>query len=162
MKNIEPRFAPALCETGAMAKAANIRVEQAQWPQDQERLRGIRAAVFVEELGIPAHLEWDGRDEEALHLLAWSADGAAAGTARLLPDGRIGRMAVLPAYRGNGIGTALLQALLELARSQGLRELRLHAQVPAIPFYSRFGFEAEGTVFEEAGIAHQSMRLTVQ
>lgn len=145
-----------------MTESPKFHVQQADWHRDEQRLRCIRHAVFVEELGIPEHLEWDGQDAGAAHLIARAEDGTVAGTVRLLPDGRIGRMAVLRAWRGQGIGTALLQALLELARREGFTELRLHAQVPAIAFYRRFGFRPDGPVFEAAGIAHQTMRLAVQ
>lgn len=145
-----------------MTGSPEFHVKRADWHRDQALLRAMRCAVFVEELGIPEQLEWDGRDAAATHLIAWTEDGTAAGTVRLLPDGRIGRMAVVRAWRGRGIGTVLLQTLLELARREGFAELHLHAQVPAIAFYRRFGFRADGPVFEEAGIAHQAMRLAVQ
>jgi predicted GNAT family N-acyltransferase len=118
--------------------------------------------VFVEEQGVPEALEWDGRDDTSLHLIAEDASGQAIGTARLLPDGRIGRMAVLPSSRGAGVGGAMLQALLAEARQRGLREVHLHAQSSAVSFYQYHGFQADGAVFEEAGIPHQAMRLAVQ
>ena len=137
-------------------------VRQASWPQDETALRSVRARVFVTEQGVPEHLEWDGKDAQAVHLIAATADGVAIGTARLLPGGRIGRMAVLPDYRGQGVGSALLKHALVIARQQGLRTLTLSAQIQVVPFYQRFGFETVGDCFEEAGITHQAMRLTVQ
>ncbi len=145
-----------------MATPPEFGTRLADWQQDRERLRAVRARVFVRELGIPEQLEWDGRDAGSLHLIAESRDGTAIGTVRLLPDGKIGRMAVLPAWRNKGVGTALLEALLELAGRRGFEQLYLHAQVTAIPFYRRFGFHTEGGTFEEAGITHRTMRLTVQ
>ena len=85
-------------------------------------------------------------------------DGRAVATGRLLPDGHIGRMAVLKASRGQGIGKALLRALVEAARRRGDREVALSAQVHAVGFYRAEGFQSEGPVYEEAGIAHQAMR----
>jgi predicted GNAT family N-acyltransferase len=84
------------------------------------------------------------------------------GTARLFDDGRLGRMAVLPAYRGLGIGSALMQEALSLASEHGVARVFLHAQVGVMSFYRRFGFEPIGDVFEEAGIRHQTMQLAVQ
>jgi predicted GNAT family N-acyltransferase len=86
-------------------------------------------------------------------------DARAIGTGRLLPDGHIGRMAVLKAWRGQGAGRALLRALVEEARRRGDREVVLSAQIHALGFYRAAGFAPEGPVYEEAGIPHQSMRL---
>jgi predicted GNAT family N-acyltransferase len=145
-----------------MGPHALVRIRQASWPQDETALRHVRARVFVAEQGVPEHLEWDGKDPEAVHLIAETAGGVAIGTARLLPGGRLGRMAVLPDYRGQGVGSALLRDALVLARQRGLDALSLHAQLQVVAFYQRFGFETVGDCFEEAGIPHQAMRLTVQ
>jgi predicted GNAT family N-acyltransferase len=80
----------------------------------------------------------------------------AIGTGRLLPDGHIGRMAVLADWRGKGVGRALLERLLEEARLQSCA-LALHAQTHASGFYRRFGFVEEGPEFMEAGIPHRTM-----
>lgn len=122
-------------------------------------LRTVREQVFVQEQGVPLSLEWDEHDPTCHHVLARDAQGRPIGTGRLTPDRRIGRMAVLEAWRGHGVGEALLQALLERARALGWAEVSLHAQASAIGFYARAGFLPEGERFEEAGIEHQSMRL---
>ena len=84
-------------------------VRQVEWAQAQDTLRAIRDQVFIQEQGVPAELEWDGHDEGCLHLLATDAEGRPIGTVRMLPDGHIGRMAVLsPWRRRHGVGTALL------------------------------------------------------
>lgn len=130
---------------------------------DWDSLRGeavlVRFAVFVMEQSVPEELELDMLDPLARHWLVRDGDGEAIATARLTPDGRIGRMAVLADWRGRGIGTSLLQAMIAHARSEGMAELTLHAQVTAIPFYQRLGFEAEGPEFDDAGIPHRAMRL---
>jgi predicted GNAT family N-acyltransferase len=127
------------------------------WSDAQGQLAAVRRAVFIEEQGVAETLEWDGLDAESVHALAQDPTGAPVGTARLLPDGRIGRMAVLPLWRGKGVGSALLATLLAEAQRRGLSLVRLHAQVHAAPFYERFGFVREGEVFMEAGIPHVGM-----
>ncbi|WP_241200803.1 GNAT family N-acetyltransferase [Lysobacter enzymogenes] len=122
-------------------------------------LRAVREAVFVREQNVPLELELDaGRDPQCQHVLAFDADGAPIGTGRLTPDRRIGRMAVLAAWRGRGVGEALLQALVARARALGWREVSLHSQASAIGFYARQGFLPFGPRFEEAGgIEHLAM-----
>jgi len=122
-------------------------------------LRAVREAVFMREQGVPLELEWDGLDEDCLHVLALDENGYAIGCGRLTPDAHIGRMAVLGVWRGRGVGSALLRALLDEARRRGLHEVALNAQVQALPFYRRFGFVEEGEVFMDAGMPHREMRL---
>ncbi len=138
-----------------MAESFHLRT--ALWPEDREALRRVRETVFVEEQGVPLELEWDGLDEQAFHLLAEDEQGNPVGTGRLLPDGHIGRMAVLEPWRDRGVGTALLLGLLEEGRRRGLDRLVLNAQLGALPFYERQGFVAEGPVFDDAGIPHRRM-----
>lgn len=139
---------------------SDFRIRHADWDLDQEALRAIRLTVFVREQGVPEDLEWDDADAQAIHLLALAGAGEVpVGTARLLPTGQIGRMAVLPEWRGRGIGTALLRELLTAARQGEHPAPFLNAQVAALPFYLREGFVTVGDLFEEAGIAHQRMEL---
>jgi predicted GNAT family N-acyltransferase len=133
-------------------------IHETDWAHDAERLATIRRAVFIDEQGVPEALEWDADDADALHLLATRADGTAIGCARLLPDGHVGRMAVLPAWRGRGVGRALLAAAINLARTQGHATLRLSAQTHAAGFYADAGFAAVGAPYEEAGIPHIAMQ----
>ena len=135
-----------------------LKIELRDWPAAQEEAQRIRFTVFVEEQRVPADLEMDENDAASLHALAY-ADGRAIGTGRLLPDGYIGRMAVLKEWRGQGAGRAMLQRLIDAARRRGHPEVALSAQVHALEFYRAEGFEPEGAVYEEAGIAHQMMRL---
>lgn len=127
------------------------------WASHGPAMSEVRRRVFVEEQGVPASLEWDGLDPDCLHALALDADGTAVGTGRLLPDGRIGRMAVLAGWRGRGVGFALLRALLDQALQRGDAHIHLHAQVSALGFYARAGFVAEGGEFLDAGIRHLTM-----
>jgi predicted GNAT family N-acyltransferase len=128
------------------------------WARDRARLSQVRRAVFIDEQQVPESLEWDADDAGALHLLALDGQGLAIGCARLLPDGHIGRMAVLPGWRGQGVGRALLDAVMRAADARGHATLRLSAQTHAADFYARAGFVAVGEVYEEAGIPHVAMK----
>jgi len=134
------------------------------WLKAEKEAYAIRKAVFIDEQGVPEALELDEFDPIAEHALAYLG-GNCIGTARLIVlsdrEGRIGRMAVLPAFRRQGIGGQLLRALLESSQTQGLVRLTLHAQLSAIPFYAQFGFTAQGDVYDEAGIAHRDMILLI-
>jgi predicted GNAT family N-acyltransferase len=132
------------------------------WDQAFDIAYPVRKAVFVLEQGVPEEMELDEFDPLAQHALSYEGP-MCTGTARLVylkdNSAQIGRMAVLSQYRGQGIGTAILEALLKLARSQGISSLSLHSQVKAIPFYEKRGFIAQGPVYEEAGIPHRNMIL---
>ena len=134
-----------------------LRIEILHWAAARAEASRIRLKVFVEEQRVPREIEMDDMDAACLHALAW-LDGKAVGTGRLLPDGHIGRMAVLGESRALGVGGAILERLVEEARRQGMREVVLSAQTHAIGFYRRHGFSEQGEVFAEAGIPHQEMR----
>ena len=136
------------------------RIELASWTAAQSDARRIRFAVFVEEQGVPVELEMDDIDARCLHALAF-AENQAIGTGRLLPDGHIGRMAVMKAWRRRGVGSAILRRLVDAARQRGEREVLLSAQVNVLGFYRAHGFAPYGDVYQEAGIPHQAMRLTL-
>jgi len=136
---------------------ADLAVHIGNWQLLGEAARSVRLAVFVQEQGISPQLELDERDAAAVHAVAFDAHGVAVATGRLLPDAHIGRMAVLEELRGQGVGVAILRALLAIAASRGDRVVRLHAQRSALGFYAREGFVAQGDEYLEAGIAHQTM-----
>ncbi len=117
--------------------------------------------VFVEEQNVPAEMEIDDWDPKSVHAVAFDGDGHALGTGRLLPDGHIGRMAVLESARGAGIGSALLETLMNAARARGHREAVLSAQTHAVPFYRRHGYEICGTEYLDAGIPHVDMKAAL-
>jgi predicted GNAT family N-acyltransferase len=135
---------------------AGCSVAIVDWQTAGERLSAIRREVFILEQGVPQALEWDGRDEEAIHAIALDPDGRPIGSARLLPEGQIGRMAVLESWRRRGVGTELLRCLVESASDR--KSLFLNAQTSAESFYRNNGFVPEGKVFMEAGIPHIRMR----
>tara|TARA_R110000796_G_scaffold249183_1_gene376703 strand:- start:554 stop:979 length:426 start_codon:yes stop_codon:yes gene_type:complete len=120
----------------------------------------IRRKVFIDEQNVPQDEEWDGLDPACLHFLAM-LDGQPVGTARLLPDAHIGRVAVLDNARGTGIGVLLMQAAIEAARQAGHLQVVLSAQVHALAFYERLGFIAHGDEFLDAGIPHREMTLSL-
>ena len=141
--------------------AERLRVELGDWESMRAGAAPVRYTVFVEEQKVPAEIELDEFDPPSLHALAFGPDESVLGTGRLLPDGHIGRMAVLRQARGTGVGAALLRALMQAARARGDREVLLSAQTHAIPFYERFGFVAEGEEYDDAGIPHRAMRLAL-
>jgi predicted GNAT family N-acyltransferase len=121
----------------------------------------IRMRVFVKEQRVPAEIELDRDDQRAIHLLA-TLSGEAVGTVRIVKRGagtKIGRMAVVKKYRGRGIGKKLVRRAITTAKKQGAQKIYLHAQVPVIGFYISAGFQAVGSVFNEAGIPHRKMIL---
>ena len=132
------------------------------WHDGEPLLRAIREKVFIQEQAVPAELEWDGLDDSCHHALAVSSNGEAIGCGRITPDGHIGRVAVLPAWRRKHIGTGILEMLVDYARSQHYPRVELNAQVQAIPLYQQFGFEAEGEVFMDANIPHRKMTLLLK
>src|SRR5260221_5036767 len=140
-----------------MPAAFTIRV--LAWPEALPLARPVRERVFVEEQKVPRELELDEWDERCEHAVACDSRGEAIGTARLRPDGRLGRMAVLGEWRRRGVGAALMEALLQKAREQSLSRVTLHAQTHAAGFYRRLGFSERGGEFWEAGIAHVEMTL---
>jgi predicted GNAT family N-acyltransferase len=134
-----------------------LRIELLAWADARTEASRIRTTVFVDEQRVPPEIELDAMDASSVHALAYLA-GRAVGTGRLLPDGHIGRMAVLRDARAQGIGGAILERLLEEAARRGVREAVLSAQTHALPFYRRHGFAPVGAVYWEAGIPHQEMR----
>jgi len=136
---------------------SDIPVRIVAWSDARAAAGAIREAVFVAEQGVPAEIELDEWDERSEHALACEDGGRVVGTGRLLPDGHIGRMAVLRERRGRGVGAAVLAALIDRARERGMRRVVLNAQSRAVPFYARFGFAVSGDEFIEAGIPHVEM-----
>ena len=132
-------------------------IELLSWEQARAHASPIRFKVFCEEQGVPREIELDEHDAASVHALAFLGRKA-VGTARLLPDGHIGRMAVLRDWRNRGLGGLMLQRLIEKARERGDKQIVLSAQVHAVPFYRAHGFVTEGDEYMEAGIRHQEMR----
>lgn len=131
-----------------------------RWATGRDDVRGavaVREQVFCREQGVPRDEELDGRDEEALHLVALRPDGRVIGTLRLLVNGdtaKVGRVAVERDWRRLGIASRMLDVALSGARERGCSEARLAAQTQTTGLYERAGFTVESDQFEEAGIPH--------
>ena len=129
------------------------------WHEYAEPLSTLRHQVFVIEQGVPVELEIDGEDDAACHVVVLIDNDQVIGTGRMLASGKIGRMAVRSDMRCQGVGRAVLDALINEARTQGLAGVSLGAQLSAVAFYQRAGFSCQGDVFIDAGIDHRQMVL---
>ncbi|THA65627.1 GNAT family N-acetyltransferase [Streptomyces sp. A0958] len=142
--------------------------------QDRAACFQLRKDVFVGEQNVPEEIEYDAYDADAVHVIAVAADGTALGTGRLLHGpaaaaktggdpavGSLGRLAVSKDARGLGVGAALVRAIEDAARDNGLAAVDLHAQTHALRFYERLGYVAYGPEFPDAGIPHRAMRRTI-
>lgn len=134
-------------------------IQAVSWQTHAAQIKAVREQVFVREQQVPPELEWDGLDNTAQHLLALSNTGEVIGCARLPGDGSIGRMAVLKPWRGLGVGSALLNKAVTLYRQQNQQNIMLSAQMHAIPFYEKSGFEVCSEPYFDANILHVDMRL---
>ncbi len=135
-----------------------IRIKLTNFSPSESSILEIRFKVFVDEQGVDPSLEVDGRDPQCVHAIAYDED-IPIGTGRLLPDGHIGRIAVLKDYRSKGVGQKILLKLLEAARERGWNKVELSSQIQAVAFYEKIGFQRVGDVYIEAGIDHVDMRL---
>lgn len=151
---------------GFEAGQGMVDVRVGGWDELGREASAIRTAVFVEEQRIPAEMEWDVADASCVHAVAYNRFGLPLATGRLLQHvpgvAKIGRMAVSQSLRGSGVGRHVLEALMKAARARGDREVLLHAQTSAAPFYARAGFTPRGPQFEEAGIPHIEMVRALQ
>ncbi|WP_456267814.1 GNAT family N-acetyltransferase [Kushneria sp. AK178] len=136
----------------------DIVIETGDWTTLQDTCSHIRRIVFIQEQGVDESEELDALDSECTHFLI--RDGVMpCGTARLLPDGHIGRVAIVASHRGRGLGARLMHHVIAHARAQQFTQCELSAQTRATGFYEQLGFVAHGTVYMEAGIAHRDMTL---
>jgi predicted GNAT family N-acyltransferase len=139
----------------------NLKVEIAKWIDDHTQLKNIREQVFIQEQKVTPQLEWDGMDEKAIHFLVFN-DKAAIGCARAIvikDHMQLGRMAVLKEYRGQGIGSALIEKAMTTAKLNQLSAIYISAQCHAIDFYKKFGFEVTSDIYLDAEIPHRDMTL---
>ena len=134
-----------------------MNIEITSYETSEQSIRLVRDRVFLQEQNVDPELEWDGKDPDCIHVLAFDGEGNPIGTGRCQHDGKIGRLAVLKHWRGRGIGAQMLAVLVESTRNQGLKQVCLHAQVQAVPFYAKYGFTRVGGEFMEADIPHVKM-----
>ena len=139
-----------------MTTTAAFSIRPANWARDEVAIAKVRQEVFIDEQRVPDELEWEAIDAACRWFVAESYAGI-IGIARLLPDGHFGRMAVRLAWRRRGIGSGLLNAAMQAALESGLNRVVLSAQVHAIPFYARAGFQVQGPEYLDAGIPHRTM-----
>lgn len=129
------------------------------WHDGEPLLKPIREAVFIREQGVPEASEWDGLDENCRHALALSLQGDAIGCGRMLPDGHIGHIAVLPQWRKQKVGTAIMEALLDYARAHDYPQVSVDVPSRYVPFYRSIGFAGQGEALTDAGLPHIKMFL---
>jgi predicted GNAT family N-acyltransferase len=140
----------------------SFQVVISNYDEQYDAIRAVRTQVFLVEQHIPPELEYDDDDLTCLHAVAW--EGAQpVGTARLdvRQDGRVGRVAVIKAYRRRGIGSMLMRALEAEATRAGLSRIWFHSQLSAVPFYRSLGYELFGEEYMEANIPHRSMEKSL-
>ncbi len=136
-----------------------MEVREARTRGEVEQALALRLRVFCEEQGVERAAEQDGRDADAIHLVALEAKEL-IGTCRLLVEGgvaRLGRNAVSSEARGRGVGATLLEAADRAAVRAGADRIRLHAQLRARTLYERSGYAPQGDTFLEEGIEHVTM-----
>ena len=136
-------------------------VKEVSWEGFEAVLMQIRYTVFVDEQKVPEEEERDDWDAKSRHVLL-TVDENPVGTGRLLPDGHIGRVAVLKNFRGLGLGKALMEKMIDLARENNFPKVELSAQIQAQPFYESLGFNASGKIYLEAGIEHIFMDMVLE
>lgn len=144
-----------------MKSSPAFKVFKADFAADWKSLQAVRHEVFVVGQNVPVELEWPGDDDQYWHVLATDSNKCPIGTGRISKDGKIGRMAVVEPWRDRGVGSAILEAIISIAKSAGLSSVRLASQVSAIQFYERLGFTAQGETFVEADIQHRLMVLVI-
>ena len=139
----------------------NLKIEIVKWIDGYVPLTVIREKVFIEEQKVTPQLEWDGIDEKAIHFLVYK-DEKAIGCARALVienHMQLGRMAILKEYRGEGIGSNLIEKVITTAKLNQLSLIDISAQCHAIDFYKKFGFKVISDIYLDAEIPHRDMRL---
>jgi predicted GNAT family N-acyltransferase len=136
-----------------------VEVREANSDDEVTAALALRSRVFIDEQGVSFEADQDGRDPEATHIVAVD-DGAVIGTCRLLfrgPIARLGRLAVEPERRGDGVAAAILREADRVAVDAGAETIALHAQTYARALYEHAGYEEYGPTFVEEGIEHVAM-----
>ena len=137
-----------------------FRVQSGHWDKLEQDAKFIRKQVFIIEQNIPEEEEWDDQDMISQHFVIYDQDQPIA-TARLLQNHSVGRVAVVKAYRGQGLGQMIMLEIISYAQKQGLSVLTLSSQVHAISFYEKLGFTVQGNPYDECGISHIEMTMNL-
>ncbi|OGS91804.1 MAG: GNAT family N-acetyltransferase [Gallionellales bacterium GWA2_60_18] len=127
------------------------------WHDGEPLLKSVREAVSRHEQSDAEKQMWDGQDESCRHALVLSHGGDAIGCGRLLNNGQIGCIAVMPQWREQHVGTAILESLINHAHAHNYPQVEVEAQTSALPFYHAFGFTEQGEVFMKDGQPHVRM-----
>jgi predicted GNAT family N-acyltransferase len=136
-----------------------VEVREARTESELKAALALRERIFCGEQGVSLEADQDGRDPEATHIVAVDG-GAVIGTCRLLFRGgvaRLGRLAVEPDRRGDGVAAEILGEADRIASQAGADSIALHAQTYARSLYERAGYEPYGPIFVEEGIEHVAM-----
>ena len=139
-----------------MLEKDEFRVVECTWRTNETELTAIRTEVFIREQNVPESEEMDDIDPLARHYLVFNPAGEAVATARYYQS-KIGRIAVLKAQRGLGLGALLLDFIIKNLPLKDRQDLSLNAQTYAIPFYEKMGFVGVGEIFMDANIEHIKM-----
>jgi predicted GNAT family N-acyltransferase len=142
----------------SQVKNSQVTISQVTWADAEKYLRAVRTPVFIVEQFVTPEFEWDEIDHSAVHLLA-TLNNQAIGCLRIIDYHKIGRMAVLKEYRGNGLGAALLLAAVAICKQHGSKNVVLSAQTHAIGFYQRCGFQVTSEVYQDLHIPHVDMQM---
>lgn len=132
--------------------------------QQRQEAYAIRTKVFVEEQGVPSHLELDEYDDIATHFIVYDDERviAASRLREYEPAiGKVERVCVLKEYRGNNLGVLIMNELEKYAKDKGYKKLKLHAQSYAIPFYEKLNYTITSPEFMDAGIPHRAMERII-
>jgi predicted GNAT family N-acyltransferase len=145
------------CKCNKLKPIFNIEI--VTWASHERHLRLVREQVFIVEQNVPTWVEWDEHDKTATHLLAYDAERRPIGCARLLETGRVGRMGVFKAWRGCGVGRALLDKAITIFKEKGFSKVTLSSQTHAIQFYEKAGFCVISEAYIDVNIWHVDMQL---
>jgi predicted GNAT family N-acyltransferase len=138
-----------------------FKVKNVDWGNAKHKLSKIREQVFVYEWRIPKECEFDQQDDVAFHVLVLDENNREIATGRITPQGEIGRIAVVPEFRGPEVYLELFSALLAIARQIGLEDVLVQCELEGVEYYQQQGFRPVGSVYMDAGIARQSMSCTI-
>ena len=139
-----------------MLRDKSISIIETNWSEHSDQITNIRNIVFVQEQCVPKNIEMDGKDVDCNHFLICKKSEP-IGTARLQSNGKIERVSILKPERKKGLGTKLMEFIINSAKKKELEKIYLHSQMDSIDFYKSLGFKGEGPMFQEAGINHVRM-----